>query len=75
MTRKETVRICDVCKKRVSDDGELSIGGHAHSGWFNLHMTEGSTRLEALKRQREWDVCSVLCLDRLVQQFQRALTK
>lgn len=40
-TRKETVKICDVCKKRVSDDGEITFGGHVHNGWFKLNEHGG----------------------------------
>lgn len=62
-----TVRICDICKKRVSDNGEISYGGSVHTGWFTVEQTSGSTQLSELKKQREWDVCGVECLRRLVE--------
>lgn len=61
-TRKEIVRICDICKRRVSDDGEISYGGHAHAGWFSIERTGGGTSLRALREESEWDVCSIACL-------------
>lgn len=68
-TRKETVKICDVCQKRVSDDGEITFGGHVHSGWFKLHEQGGGTSLEALRKVRDWDVCGIKCLKRLVAEL------
>ncbi len=64
-TLKETVKICDVCKLRVSDEGELHIGGHPHSGWFDVEMHGGPTDLRSLKAQKSWDVCSAKCLAQL----------
>lgn len=63
---KATVRICDICKKRVSDEGEITFGGHVHSGWFLIDQTSGSTKLSELKKKREWDVCGIDCLRLLV---------
>ncbi len=61
-TLKETVKVCDCCKKRVSDTGEMHIGGHPHSGWFTVLMHGGPTDLESLKAKKEWDCCSAKCL-------------
>ena len=68
-TRKETVRICDVCQKSVTDSGELWIGGHPHNGWFSVRQSGGSTDLESLHKQRDWDVCSVKCLKALAEKL------
>jgi hypothetical protein len=59
------IRICDICRKRVSDEGEVTYGGHVHAGWFTIERTGGSTTLRALKEEREWDVCSLGCLKML----------
>lgn len=64
-TKKETVMVCDVCKKRVSDEGEMHIGGHPHAGWFTVEMHGGATDLRSLKSQKSWDVCSPVCLKTL----------
>lgn len=61
-TKKETVKICDVCKKRVSDEGETYYGGHPHQGWFEVHQRGGATDLASLQMKRDWDICSVKCL-------------
>lgn len=63
---KATVRICDICKKRVSDEGKISFGGSVHTGWFAIEQTSGSTQLSELNKQREWDVCGIECLRLLV---------
>lgn len=64
-TKKETVKVCDVCKKRVSDDGEMHFGGHPHAGWFAVEMHGGPTDLRSLRSQKEWDVCGTKCLKAL----------
>ncbi len=64
-TKKETVKVCDVCKKRVSDEGETYFGGHPHAGWFKIEMHGGPTNLRALKAQHEWDVCGAKCFETL----------
>lgn len=64
-TRKETVKICDVCKKRVTDEGETYFGGHPHAGWFAVEKHGGPTDLASLKAQKKWDVCGVECLRKL----------
>lgn len=66
MTSKETVKVCAVCKKRVSDNGRITFGGHVHNGWFQIHKHGGSTTFAALKAKRDWDVCSRKCLAKLV---------
>lgn len=70
-TRKETVRVCDVCKKRVSDEGEKYYGGHPHNGWFAIHQTGGSTDLDSLKKIRDWDLCSTACLNTLAANIRK----
>ena len=66
-TRKETVKVCDVCKKQVSDDGEMQLGGHPHSGWFAVQKHGGPTDLKSLREQKEWDVCGIGCLLKLAK--------
>lgn len=68
MQKEEKVRICDICKKRVSDSGETMFGGSVFSGWFNIEMTVGSSNVNELKTQREWDVCGKECLKKLVDE-------
>lgn len=70
-TRKETVRVCDVCKKKVSDGGELHIGGHPHTDWFTVEQTSGSTQLDELKKRRDWDLCSIACLQKLANDVRK----
>ncbi len=69
MKLKETVRICDVCKKRVSDEGEMMLGGHSHSGWFVIQRIGGGTSLRELKQENEWDVCGITCLKLLADKL------
>jgi hypothetical protein len=64
-TKKETVKVCDMCKKRVSDEGETYYGGHPHAGWFSIFMHGGPTDLDSLKSEKQWDVCGKPCLQRL----------
>lgn len=61
-TKQVTTRICDNCKKEVSDGGELRIGGSVFSGWFEVKRICGSTSLENLRAQKEFDFCSPDCL-------------
>ena len=65
-TRKETVKVCDACSKRVTDEGETHFGGHPHWGWFAIEKHGGKTDLESLREKRQWDVCGVQCLKKLV---------
>lgn len=71
MTRKETVRVCDVCNVRVSDEGEIYCGGHPHSGWFTVNQTNGSSALRELNKKRQWDVCSRECLKKLAAHIEK----
>ena len=64
-TEKQTVKVCDVCKKKVVDSGEMWIGGHPHAGWFAVQKHGGPTNLESLREQKEWDVCGIKCLAKL----------
>jgi hypothetical protein len=68
-TRKETVKVCDVCKKRVSDEGEMHFGGHPHAGWFKIEKHGGPTDLESLRSQHRFDVCGTECLVKLAQRL------
>lgn len=68
-TKKETVKTCDVCGKRVSDGGETYFGGHPHAGWFAVEMHGGPTDLSSLKSQKQWDVCGAVCLEVLGTQL------
>lgn len=70
-TRKEIVKTCDVCQKRVTDEGEIHYGGHPHAGWFKISMHGGPTDLRSLQHQMEWDVCSKKCYLKLAEQFPR----
>lgn len=72
-TRKETVRVCDVCERRVSDEGEIQYGGSAHQGWFSVHRTSGKTDLGSLKAHRDWDVCGIGCLKQLTMRLGRLI--
>jgi hypothetical protein len=62
MQKKAKIRICDACQKEVSDDGEMRFGGSAFQGWLHLSLTDGSTQLDRLMAQKEWDFCCVNCL-------------
>jgi hypothetical protein len=68
-TKKETVKICDVCKKRVTDEGQTWVGGHPFVSWFAVENHGGLTDLASLKAQKEWDVCGVECLRKLATQL------
>ena len=64
-TLKATVKQCDVCGTKVSDEGAAWIGGHPHAGWLAVEMRGGPTNLEALRAQRSWDLCGWKCLNKL----------
>lgn len=63
---RASVRVCDICENRVSDEGEIGYGGSVHTGWFTVEQTSGSTKLSELNKQRDWDVCGIECLRLLV---------
>lgn len=67
--RTEIVRTCDVCGKRVSDEGvnyhemplrQLDNAEHPFNGWFKLIRVDPSQSL--------WHLCSVPCLTRLAME-------
>jgi hypothetical protein len=60
--RKESILTCDNCGREVSDEGEISYGGHVHDGWYHLTRHGGSTALSELNRKRDWDLCGLKCL-------------
>ena len=61
-TRQEQVKICDNCKREVSDRGEKWVGGHPHNGWYSVSLHGGGTSIEALKRKRQYDFCCEKCM-------------
>lgn len=64
-TKKEIVRVCDVCSKEARTGGEMWIGGHPFNGWFTVSQHGGSTTLDELRKKREWDICSAKCLSEM----------
>jgi hypothetical protein len=62
--------ICDHCKKEVSDGGRKTFGGSVFSGWFSLSRRCGSTALQALNTNNDWDFCSAACLLEFAESFQ-----
>ena len=68
MRKEEKVRICDVCKKKVTDSGETMFGGSVFNGWFRLEITAGGTALRDTLTQTEWDICGKDCLKKLVEE-------
>ncbi len=62
MTRKEVVKVCDVCGRKVSDEGEISFGGHPHAGWFAIDKHGGPSDLRSIRSPHHWDVCGTKCL-------------
>ena len=65
MTKQAKIKTCDICGKSVSDEGEMYIGGHPFHGWFKVNRINGSTTLENLHKNHEWDVCGIECLQKL----------
>lgn len=62
ITTKE-VRICDNCRNEAFEDAHNPhFGGSPFSGWLQVRVTNGSTTLEALAAQKEFDFCSKKCL-------------
>lgn len=70
--RTEIVKTCDVCGKRVSDEGCTVLASlkrdcpDAHEGWFSLNrlgIIDGSYR-----KTETWDLCSVPCLTKLTME-------
>ena len=68
-TEKQTVKVCDICKKKVAAESTMYIGGHPHAGWYAIEKHGGPTNLEALREQKQWDVCSEYCLQKLSKQL------
>lgn len=68
--KKATIKTCDVCGRKVYDQGEAWIGGHPFSGWFEVNQHGGSTALHELRKTRSWDVCSQACLIKLATNLQ-----
>lgn len=59
--------ICDNCRKEITNNGEVSYGGSWAGGWYHLSKWLGSTQLEELQKIRNWDFCSIKCLQEFVQ--------
>jgi hypothetical protein len=65
MARKsEEARICDQCQvtQRYSTDNGGYYGGHPLEGWLHLNEHGGSSRLEDLRKKKDFDFCSYRCL-------------
>ena len=63
MARKiANIRICDHCTKEQVDDGQPRFGGSVFSGWYEVKRVDGSTSLQALNSQRDFDFCSIYCM-------------
>lgn len=60
--KSASIRICDCCKKEVSDNGEMRFGGSAFDGWIHLNVVNGSTQLNELNKKSNFDFCSKECL-------------
>lgn len=57
---------CDVCHKKVFDNGEMLIGGNQFKGFYHLTKENQSTMLDDLQEKRNWDFCSVKCLKEFI---------
>jgi hypothetical protein len=64
-TKLETKIVCDVCKETTTDDGQTYYGGHPFNGWFHIDRHGGATDLASLRKQKDWDICSLKCLKKL----------
>lgn len=54
---------CDQCGKTQSRDcSQQFFGGHPFNGWYHLNRHGGSTSLEDLQKESDWDFCGILCL-------------
>jgi len=62
MKLKADIRECDVCGKKVSDNGYPNFGGSVFSGWYSVRVVGGGTSIDELQSQHSWDVCSSNCL-------------
>lgn len=62
MKKKQNIRECDFCGKKVVADDEITYGGSPFDGWFFVEETSGSSQLSNLRRQKQWDLCSMKCL-------------
>lgn len=58
----QKLRICDHCKMKQVDDEKPRFGGSIFNGWVEVHFINGSTRLEALEAQKDFDFCSIKCM-------------
>jgi len=54
--------ICDNCRKEVCDNGEMLIGGSYNGGFYHVGRVPRSTSLNELRRDNNWDFCSLKCL-------------
>lgn len=66
----EHISICDWCQKRVTDNGEMLLGGSHDGGWFHVIRTPKSTALDELRKAAERDFCSFECLGMWVGDFE-----
>jgi len=60
----QKVRICDHCGKKQVDDGKQLYGGSLFHSWCALHIENGSTSLEALAAKKDFDFCSIECMQK-----------
>lgn len=74
--RTERVKTCDVCGKRVSDEGcgrlqyyrlGKPVADH-HLGWFSLNRLGGVIADGSYSKTETWDLCDLDCLKALVRE-------
>lgn len=53
---------CDQCPKEVSDNGDKYFGCSPFHDWMHLSITNGSSYVGEMNKQREFDFCSMKCL-------------
>lgn len=58
----ESVIVCDVCGKTVSDRGKTYYGGHPFDGFITVTIHDFSTSLRSLERKKIFDFCDKTCL-------------
>ncbi len=64
----ETITCDQCCKLATRDCSQQFFGGHPFGGWFHLERHRGSTQLEELHADHDWDFCSPKCLAQWVDE-------